>query len=52
VMQFGTGLLTLEDGELLAKSSCFQSGSVAWQQERAEVSDHRVSKDNHHFDLS
>jgi hypothetical protein len=29
-MQFGTALLPLEDGELLAKSSGFQSKSVAY----------------------
>jgi len=33
-IQFGPGLLPLEDGELLAKSDGFQREFVTWQEKR------------------
>ena len=52
VMQFGTGLLPLEDGELLTKSNGFQREFMARQEERAQVGDHCQSKRDHHSDRS
>ena len=52
VMQLGTGLLPLEDGELLTKSNGFQSEGVARQEERAQVGDHCESKREHQSDRS
>jgi hypothetical protein len=46
-IQFGPGLLPLEDGELLAKSDGFQGEFVTWQQKRPQVSHHRIGKGNH-----
>ena len=37
-IQFGPGLLPLEDGELLAKSDGFQGEFVMWQKKGAQVS--------------
>jgi hypothetical protein len=51
-MQFGTGLLPLEDGELLAKSSGLQSESMARHEEGSEVGDYCESERNHQSDLS
>ena len=36
-IQFGPGLLPLEDGELLAKSDGFQGEFVMWQKKGAQV---------------
>jgi hypothetical protein len=33
--QFGTGLLPIENGQLLVKSDYFQNEFVAWQEKRA-----------------
>ena len=46
-IQFGPGLLPLEDGELLAKSDGFQGEFVRWQKKRPQVSHHRTGKGNH-----
>src|SRR5271167_285534 len=46
-MQSEAGLLSLEDGELLPKSSGFQSELVTRNEEGANVSDHREGKRNH-----
>src|SRR6266576_3190037 len=46
-IQFGPGLLPLEDGELLAKSDGFQGEFVMWQKKRPQVSHHRTGKGNH-----
>jgi hypothetical protein len=51
-IQFGTGLLPLEDNAVLAKSGAFHCECVARKKEGASVSDHRISKDNHQSDLS
>jgi hypothetical protein len=50
-IQFGPGLLPLENRELLAKSNGFQRQSVTWQEKGTQVSD-RTGKDNHKSDLS
>lgn len=50
-IQFGPGLLPLEDGELLAKSNGFQREFVTWQEKGTQVSDHRTGKGNHHLIL-
>jgi hypothetical protein len=46
-IQFGPGLVPLEDGELLAKSDGFQGEFVTWQKKRPQVSHHRTGKGNH-----
>ena len=51
-VQFGTGLLPLKDGELLAKSSGFQSESVARHKESSEVGDYGENEHCHQFDSS
>jgi hypothetical protein len=51
-IQFGTGLLPLEDNEVLAKSGAFHCESVARKKGGVEVSDHHISKDNHQSDPS
>jgi hypothetical protein len=50
-IQFGPGLVPLEDGELLAKSDSFQGEFVMWQKKGAQVSHHRAGKGTW-FDLS
>ena len=52
VMQLGTRLLPLEDGELLTKSNGFQSEFMARKEERAQVGDHCESKRDHQSDRS
>ena len=47
-IQFGTRLLPLENGELLAKSDGFQRKFVACEDESAQVGNHRTGKGNHH----
>ena len=47
-IQFGTGLLPLENGELLTKRDGFQREFVAREDENAQVSNHRTGKGNHH----
>ncbi|MCU1262486.1 MAG: hypothetical protein JWO80_5371 [Bryobacterales bacterium] len=51
-VQFGTGLPSLEHGELLPERDCFQSELVARHEEGADVSGHRESERNHQSDLS
>jgi len=51
-LQTGTGLLPLENAELLAQGNGFQGEFVAWQAEGANVRHHSERKRNHHFDLS
>ena len=46
-IQFGPGLLPLEDGELLAQSDGFQGEFVTWQKKGAQVSHHCTGKGNH-----
>lgn len=46
-IQFGPGLLPLEDGELLAKSDGFRGEFVTSQKKRPQVSRHRSGKGNH-----
>src|SRR2546430_17287638 len=46
-IQFGPGLLPLEDGELLAKSDGFQGEFVTRQKKRPQVNHHRTGKGNH-----
>jgi hypothetical protein len=50
-IQFGPGLVPLEDGELPAKSDSFQGEFVMWQKKGAQVSHHRAGKGTW-FDLS
>jgi len=50
-MQSEAGLLPLENGELLSKSSGFQSELVTQNEEGANVSDHREGKRNHRLIL-
>ena len=46
-IQFGPGLLPLEDRELLAKSDGFQREFVTWQEKGPQVSHQRTAKGNH-----
>ena len=50
-VQFGTGLFPLQNSELLAKSSSFQSKFVTRHEQGPDVSDHRVGERNHQSDL-
>ena len=47
-IQFGSGPLPPEDGELLAKSNGFQREFVTGQEKGTQVSDHRTGKGKHH----
>jgi hypothetical protein len=46
-IQSGTGLLALEDSELLAKSDGFQGEFMAWQEKGTQVCNYRTGKGNH-----
>ena len=50
-IQFGPGLFSLEDGELLAKCDGFQREFVTWQEKGPQVSNQRTGQGNHRLIL-